>query len=409
MTQEEIDIKLAAWQSDVLTLHANLSEVKDLIGYQLARDGRELSGKSAEKHKKGVAAETRLWAKFDLFSKLVAKIKDKRDNLPSWGGKAKALEEIRQLFDGDSIELPPEDVAIENRDIFAGSQKVRKLTAKQVRDEMTVDFKLLRDIYVELGDAWGKVGAQLTEHAPIVAKIKEEEAKYGRSDSADISALTSRIESTTRRWSNDPLGVTENIKDDLAPYVRKAQQFVVQLAAERTKITTDLTTAGEKLELLKTRKVRCLEQHQAVLLEVESEQEPKVPPSTRGLSDWLTKCTTLHEEKKWDDCQHNLAEWFRLHERISRETEAAFEFNKGLVEKRSALKTRFLDAVVRYKEYAGKGMEIPKSVVAFTDKGQELLKGKVNLKEAELIINALETKVGELIAEFERQGGKSSS
>lgn len=409
MTQEEIDIKLAAWQSDVTTLHANLSEIKDLIGYQLARDGRELSGESAEKHKKGIAAETRIWAKFDLFSKLVAKIKDKRDNLPTWSGKGKALEEIKQLFEGDSIELPPEDVAIENRDIFAGSQKVRKLTAQQVRDEMSRDYQLLRDIYVKLGDAWGKVGAQITEHAPIVEKIKEEEAKYGRSNSADVAALTSRIESTTRRWSNDPLGVTENIKDDLAPYVRKAQQFVRELAAERAKISTDLTAAGEKLELLKTRKVRALEQHQNALAEVESDEEPKVPPSTRGLSDWLTKCTTLHTEQKWDDCQHNLTEWFRLHDRISRETEAAFEFNKGLVEKRTALKNRFLAAVVRYKEYAGKGMEIPKSVVAFTEKGQELLKGKVNLKEAELIINALETKVGELVAEFERQGGKSSS
>ena len=61
MTLEEIDIKLAAWQADVATLHANISELQSLIGYQLARDGRELSGATKEKHQKAVDEDSRLW------------------------------------------------------------------------------------------------------------------------------------------------------------------------------------------------------------------------------------------------------------------------------------------------------------------------------------------------------------
>ena len=107
-------------------------------------------------------------------------------------------------------------------------------------------------------------------------------------------------------------------------------------------------------------------------------------------------------DEKWDDSKHNVKEWFGLHDRISRDTEAAISFNKALTDKRAELKRRFLEAVVKYKDYGSRGMEIPKSVHTFTEKGQELLKGKVDLVEAERIILALEVKVGEICAEFDR-------
>ena len=401
MTLEEIDIKLAAWQADVATLHANISELQSLIGYQLARDGRELSGATKEKHQKAVDAEARLWVKVDLFSKLVVKIKDKRDNLPTFG-KGRVLEEIEQMFDGESIDLPPEQVALENRDLFAGSQNIKKMTVATLRQLMSRDFQQLRDAYVTVGEAWQKVGEEIAAVKKEVERICAEERQYGRENSTDVAALSARLESTTRRWRNDPLGVTEDIKKDLAPYFKAANNFIAGLARERAQIAADVRTAAEKLELLKARKVKALELHQACVVEVGGSEEPKVPPSTRGLSDWLARLNAMLADEKWDDTKHNVKEWFGLHDRISRDTEAAISFNKALTDKRAELKRRFLEAVVKYKDYGSRGMEIPKSVHTFTEKGQELLKGKVDLVEAERIILALEVKVGEICAEFDR-------
>ena len=407
MNTEEIETKLAAWQADVSKLHSNIAELQNLIGYQLAHDGRELTGVTREKHLLAKAAEERLWTRVDLFSKLVAKIKTSYEELPTFG-RGKAIEEITQLFDGDSIELPPEKVELESRDLFSDSKKVHKMSVATLRRLMSEDFQIIKDAYVKAGEAWEKVGAAISEQKKEVDRICAEERKFGKHDSADVVALSARLESTTRRWRNDPLGVTEDIKNDLAPYMQRANSFVASLAQARARIATDIQQAAAKLESLKALKVKALELHQGCVVELDPKHQAKAPPSTRGLSDWLVKLNGYLAAESWDDAQYYFKEWQTLYERLHEDTDAAVKFNQSLLDKRTDLRHRFFEALAKYKGYEQRGMEIPKSVHTFTEKGQELVKGKVDLDEAERIIVSLEVKVAAICQEFDRKQGAAA-
>ena len=402
MTLEEVDIKLAAWQSDVSTLHANLAEIQALLGYVLARDGRTVTGESLKIHNKGVEAEARLWTGVALFAGLVNTIETKRKDVPRFR-QGSYLAEIEKLFEGDSIELAPEAVALKERDIFSGGQSKRKITPAKLRELMSRDFAELRDCYVKLGDAWTTIGLAISEATDGVERIKAEERRYGRSNSADIASLAGRLESTTRRWRQDPLGVTEDIRADLQPYFKAANNFIAQLAAARAKIAVDIKDAGSRLEALRDMKNKALELHLECATSFTTKEEAKAPPSTRGLTTWLAKISADHADEKWDEAETGIREWFGLYDRIRASMQECVNFNQGLVDKKSALKKRFLSAVTKYRSYAAQGMAIPKSVQTFTDTGQEMLRGKLDIDEFETIVLSLEVKVDQICVEFDRQ------
>lgn len=401
MTLEEIDIKLEAWQNDIAKLHTNISEVLALIGYRFAHSGRELSGISQSKFKKAVDAEARLWTMVDKFTRHADAIKDKRDKLPTFG-RGKVLDEIEQLFVGDVIELPIEDTAADKRDLFTANGGTRKVSADKLRQLMTHDYQLMRDTYLALGQAWITVGENISAAKLQVDGICNEAQRFKREKSAAITALSARLESTSKRLRKDPLGVSTDIKADLAPYFKAANSLLITLSRERAKISEDIGLAGEKLGQLRLRKNKALELHQGCVNEVNAKSEPKVPPSTRGLSDWLAKLQAMVADENWDDAQYGIKEWLGLYGRINRDTEAAVTFNQALLNKRADLKQRFLAAVAAYREYGSRGMQIPKSLLSFTEKGKELLKGKVDLDAAESIVIALEVKLGEVCSRFDK-------
>jgi hypothetical protein len=203
MNVEEVDAELAHWQSDVDKLYANLLELQNNISFL---DGRELTGVTRERQLKAKQADSRLWIYVDLYLKLVNKIKEKRAALPNFG-RGKLLEEIEQLFKGPSIDLPAEEVALAERGLFSDSQKVEKLTVPVLRRTMESDFQILRDFYVQAQDAWQSGGNAIAELEKEVTGLTNEARQYGRESADEIAQLRARLESTTKRWRLDPLGV----------------------------------------------------------------------------------------------------------------------------------------------------------------------------------------------------------
>jgi len=399
MNVEEVDAELAHWQSDVDKLYANLLELQNNISFL---DGRELTGVTRERQLKAKQADSRLWIYVDLYLKLVNKIKEKRAALPNFG-RGKLLEEIEQLFKGPSIDLPAEEVALAERGLFSDSQKVEKLTVPVLRRTMESDFQILRDFYVQAQDAWQSGGNAIAELEKEVTGLTNEARQYGRESADEIAQLRARLESTTKRWRLDPLGVPRDLRRDLEPYIKAARSLIGRLSSERSRLASDVALLSVKLEEVKARRVIALQQYQACSARLDSPESAKQPPSTRTLGEKLEALKQLLSDKKWAETQQGLADWHNHYQKISNETESAIAFNQALLHKVDGLKRRIQEAVSKYNDYTARGMEAANSVKVFTSNGEQLLEGKVNLDQAERIVIALEVKVGELCTRFDQR------
>lgn len=406
MNVDEVDARLAQWQSDVEKLHKNLLELQDNISFL---DGRELSGVTLERQLKARQAESRLWIYVDLYIKLVEEIKSKRAALPLPSfGRGKALEEIEQLFSGPSIELPGEEVALADRGLFSDSQRVKRMSVSELRRTMETDFQVLRDFHVQAQQAWEAGGTAIIEAEREVAALTAEASQYGRENADEIAQLRGRLLSTTKRWRADPLGVPRNIGQDLEPYIRAARAFIGKLKGERARLASEVGLLGARLEEVKLRRVIALQKHQACSERFDSQEAARKPPSTRVLADNLEALKTLLAAQKWPQVESGLADWHKLFREVGGEIEAVISFNQALLQKLDQLTRRYNEALAKYDSYISQGMQAAKSVNVFTEKGHQLLEGKVKIDEAELIVSALEVKVGELCASFDKLSRKAS-
>lgn len=408
MNIDSIDARLNEWNSDSAKLHTNLLELSSLYGYQLAGDGSTLTGTTKTQYLQASEKEAQLWKNTALFSDLLKRITEKRKAL-GFRPKGSALDEIRDLFEGDSIELPGEEVALQRRDLFSENRHVDRISARFIREQMKADFRSVCDFYDNLETTWRRLEESVSSAKHEADGVFAEASKYvviGSGGSNAITILSEKLQLLSNNWRCDPLGMSSDLNRDIRPYLTAARTYVASLATEYAGIAEEVRLCKGKLAELAIKESRAQELCAACLSRYEfpSGDGPHLPSSSKNLAAQSERLVKLLSEKKWAELRLGLKTWTDDYSQISRITEEALATNAALVDKQSELKQRFFETVAKYKDYAQRGMAIPKSVETFTVRGQALLKGsagKIDLRAAEAIVIALEVKVGELCLKFD--------
>ncbi len=408
MNIESIDARLNEWNSDSAKLHTNLLELSSLYGYQLAGDGSTLTGTTKTQYLQASEREAQLWKNTALFSDLLKRIAEKRKAL-GFMPKASALKEIEDLFEGDSIELPGEEVALQRRDLFSGNFNVHKISARFIREQMKADFRSICDFYDNLETTWRRLELSVSAVKHEADFLFAEANNFVALDSGGpnaLSTLSEKLQVLGNRWRCDPLGMAYDVQGDIQPFLTAAKAHVASLVSEHAAVTEAVRlTAGKSAELAtKERRARELYADCLSRYEFLSGKGPLLPPASKNLTEQSVKLIKMLNEKKWADLRLALKSWTDEYNQISLSTEKALTTNADLVDRRTVLRQRFFAAVAKYKDYAGRGMTIPKSIETFTERGQSLLKAsatKIDLAATETIVIALEVKVGELCLKFD--------
>lgn len=414
MNIESIDAKLNQWKDDLAKLHANMTEMQGLYGYQLAGDGSSLSGTTKLQYDDALVREAKIWKNYEFLSNLLTTISEKRNGL-GFFPRESALSEIEEMFEGDSIELPGDEIELQKRDLFSTNFQVDRTSARRIREEMKTDFHAVCDFYVRLESRWQQLSEDISSIKAEADRIIVETSqliKIGSIDPAPLPALVKQLQVVNSKWRSDPLGITKDIKQELSPYLRHARVYVTFLANESKAIIEEIKHSKIKVEEIATKESEARNLYEQCLSKFEfaSGTGPKLPPSSQKLLEHSQKLHSLFEEKNWTELGSALKIWRKLYNQISSDTNLSLTTNKGIVEKKATLRQRFLEAVAKYKDYSGRGMAIPKSITTFTERGQELLKGKsgkIDLGATETIVVSLEVKVGELCLKFDSESSQS--
>lgn len=406
LSLEEIDRRLTQWQSDANALHSNFLDSQSQTGYSLAGEGATLSGKTLTLFRAAKEAESRLLTDMLLFDEHLERIKAKRSQLNPINpiNRSKLIEELSELFLGESVPLPAETISFKDRSLFDNADRTSYLQPETLRRRMQEDFSHMQAFFVKLGEAWQGFNDQKEALKPEIAALRSQLAAYGLQDHADFTALMARLESTSKRWRSNPLEVTEDLRTDLKPYLEKAALPLRKIEQDLQNLPNQLSQAATRLEELMALRVKALETEKRYLQVCgNSATGCKPPPSLKALRETLAAIKQKYAEGDKFAVRKALSEWQASYEQLALETRLAFEQNQKAAAKPDAIKQRLIDAQERCRGLQAQGMAIPTSVKTFEQAAVNILATlPLDIEALDKNVYALEVKLSELATAFQK-------
>ncbi|NDJ23249.1 hypothetical protein GS682_16720 [Nostoc sp. B(2019)] len=357
----EIDQLLADWKNKVKIASQNLLELQELPTYQRlcgspGFPGAHLTGITAARVTPALESVNKLFQYFDLLVQTVDQATKLRQKLPRFLPReqkigflmvGQEIDEIKQLLTGASIELPAVQMPLAQRGLLTGPQKVNTITPALLVEVMTDAFSVARDTLLAVEAAWTDLDLMLTNAETQIRSLQQLAESLDQGSLNELVRAREAIASLRDRIEQDPLGVSEDIKQQIQPLLAQVKVALEQEAKQQAQIRDKFAIAHDllqQLEKLNSKSIAAFAESQEKVVDHSMLATPLTQVQIDALSQWLTRLETKLAEGLVNPVMVGLENWtIKTREYIGLEKQA-YTANSAPLETRRELRGR-LDAL----------------------------------------------------------------
>ncbi|MBW4613997.1 MAG: hypothetical protein KME21_12125 [Desmonostoc vinosum HA7617-LM4] len=354
----DIDQLLADWKNKVKVASHNLLELEELPTYQrlcgsFGFPKTDLTGITAVQVTPALTAINDLFQYLDLLAQTVDKAAQLRQQLPRFlGGKQKIgflaageqkIDEIRQLLTGASIHLPAVQTPLAQRGLLTGAEKAKVITPTQLLEVMTHAFSIAKDTILSVDSAWTNLDSMLVNAEAQIISLQQLAASLNQSALSELVQANAEIASLSDRIEQDPLGVSQELEQQIQPLLAQLQSALQQKAKQQAQIKEKFAIAHNLLQQLKeinTKSVTTFAECQEKVLDHSMLKTPLTQIQIDALSQWLTKLETKLTEGLVNPVMVGLENWTIKAKEYIESVEQAYTVNNAPLETRRELRGR---------------------------------------------------------------------
>jgi hypothetical protein len=334
MTIREIDRALDRLRGAAESISANLLEI-ELDPDRKLLDVTALTGTSATRWAEARVTLAQLWQWYALLDGLLgraARLRGTRTRLAS-----DQLAELGELIEGASIELPREQVSLEQRDLLSGSEALR-CTPEDLLTRMSVAFDESKTVIGAITKAWEAFTPRLHAVRETLDGNAELASALGDAEPGGLELARRRLSELTEALSKDPLSVRAEHIEPLETSLQTIRRDLDSLAEIRSEISSLLTHAREALEELRATAQAGREANQQALIKIAAPAVPEPLTLDSALEAQLDDVAEISRSGAWREARAALEQWTTRVQSLLEQSRRIAAENRAPMETRNELR-----------------------------------------------------------------------
>jgi hypothetical protein len=251
----QIDRLSIEWTEKIADVNQNLLDLYDLPAYQQVQGTgnppTDLSGISQQQVSKALTAIDRLFEDLELLTAAIDRARKMRQELPSIFISEDRLEEIYQLFVGQSIQLPFVQTPLAQRNLLSSNRQIISASPLELLTKMVSNFTIARDILVAVETAWNELESKLITTHNALLEVQQLAQKLQVPTSPALTLAQTNFNNLQAQIDRDPLGVSQTFTQDLTPLINNTRRELESLAQIRQDLQTAFVTAHQRMQQLR--------------------------------------------------------------------------------------------------------------------------------------------------------------
>ncbi len=383
--------KLDDLRTSVTTISRNLmeygeTEVVKTLRARFKDPTNGYMGVTGEKVARAIKTLDGLWNSYLLLARVVEQATD----LNAKNGLFRNTEdEVREVLEGDSIEMPAEHIPIASRGLLSTAAKVERITPTELLQAMEQQFCAARDCV-------NKISGAIASAKPRLTTIKQEAATLANlaKSLGATSRLPDHMEQVLGSLDSDPLGCAAEI-DRLESELGKERILLEAIENERTETRKALERARSlvtELRELSARSTAAIEETKKRILQPEGLMLPISGEEVTSLAAWLDSLEGNAAEGRYGAVKVGLTKWVAESElRLTAEREA-YAKNQAALDEIAELKGIFKALCAKAAALKAKGVSLSDSLRETADEAENILKtSPFDLKLGRCAVQAYES------------------
>jgi hypothetical protein len=325
------------------------------------------TGVTRERVAKAVRTLDGLWDSYLLLARVVEQATD-------LNGKNSLFHstevEIRELLEGNSIELPAEHIPITSRGLLCTASKVERVTPDELLQAMEQQFCEARDCINEISGAIAHTKPRLTairQQTATLANWAKTLGTQGRPQD-DIEKVLSSLDS-------DPLGCSAEI-ERLETEFSKERLLLQAIEEEHTATRQSLERARSivsELKELSARSAAAIEEAREKIRQPEGLVLPISEEAISSLSAWLDSLEGNAAAGHYGAVKVGMAKWQAESQiRLTAEREG-YTKNRAALDERAELKGSFKALCVKAEALKAKGVSLGDTLLGLALEAENIL------------------------------------
>jgi hypothetical protein len=253
---EEIDQMLADWKVKLDLISQNLMDLCGLLSYQRLSGSSgfspiQLTGITKNKVNPALDSLNELLQHFDLLSQTIDKARSLRAAMPRFLGTDQKTQEIFQLLNQASIQLPNLITPLAERELLTAAEITRKITPLQLLVAMVNTFQIVKETILAVDRIWSDLEPQLDLAAAEIANLQRQGESLGIIDLRELEISRQTLTSLRDRIESDPLGTSASF-DEINRQIAKMRGDIEHFFQSKAKLQTGFANAHTLLQQLIT-------------------------------------------------------------------------------------------------------------------------------------------------------------
>jgi len=393
---EEIDQMLADWKVKLDLISQNLMDLCGLLTCQRLSGVSgfspiQLTGITKNKVNPALDSLNELLQHFDLLSQTIDKARSLRAAMPRFLGADQKAQEIFQLLNQASIQLPTTITPLAQRELLSAAEITHRITPLQLLVAMVNTFQVVKETILAVDRIWSDLEPQLDLAEAEIANLQRQGESLRIIDLRELEISRQMIASLRDRIETDPLGTSTSF-DEINRQIAKMRGDIEQFVQAKAKLQAGFTNAHTLLQQL-----ICLNQ-EAIASFAETQEKISDYPNLalplplvqiEAMEQWLKRLETKLQEGLTSPVSIGLENFIaKVSEYIAIEKKA-IATNRLPMQSRQELRGR-LDALKA--KATAKGHAEDQQLAKLAEQARQLLYTRpTSLKQAEETVKQYET------------------
>ncbi|WP_055075663.1 hypothetical protein [Pseudanabaena sp. 'Roaring Creek'] len=303
MILEEVDRMLSDWKGNLEAISLNIYDLCDLIAYQRLTGSSgfipiKLAGVSKTKVEPALAAISELLQHFDLLTQTINKAKSLRASIPRFLGAEQKAQEIFNLLNQASIQLPSVITPLAKRELLSAAETSLKITPLQLLVAMIKTYQVAKEVILEVDRVWADLEPQLDIAETEIVNLQRQGESLGIIDPSQLELSQQNLASLRDRIESDPLGTSASF-DDINRQIDKMRGDIEQFFRVKAKLQDAFTQANMLLQQLITlnqEAIASFTESQAKISDCSNLIAPLPSEQITAMEQWLQRLVAKQKE-----------------------------------------------------------------------------------------------------------------
>lgn len=348
---EPIDRSIADWKNKLAAASDNLLALYDHPSYKRLQGGDagtplQLTGVSAALVTPALNAMNELFAQMGLLNDVVDRAQKLRAGYNGFPWSEKVLQQIQDLLNGPSIQLPPVKTPLEQRGLLTASEQARAITPDRLLGIMTQAFDAAKQAVFAVDQAWTRLDTVFASAETKLSVLEQRAGSMGADSTAEAASVRQQLNYLRSTAKTDPLGAAAsgNVDSQLLTALDNLRTRLDALAKDRDAANTGIADARSALAALRDLKAKAdaalartrqqIDNPHGLLASITDAQLAE-------LSQWLDTLEQTRNSGNWRALGMGLQRWNALAADYKAAQTTALAANQAPLEALAELRGRF--------------------------------------------------------------------